>query len=224
MAKNVIINGVTYSDVPYVNIPLASGSGNAKFVDTDSSDTASAAAASDLRAGKKAWVNGAEVTGTIPEKSSTDVTVSGKTITVPAGVYDDSVTKSVADGTVTPTATISGDEIGDTVSDYEIDITPGATVEAGYVTGDKTGTQIKKYIKVEDKIATPTTSAQDITPTAGKLLKKVTVAAVNVAATATESDVLSGKTFYSGSLTVRTGTATVPIVGQDSTTKVLSIS
>lgn len=220
MAKNVKINGVTYSDVPYVNIPLASGSGSAKFVDTDTGD----AAASDIRSGKKAWVDGNEVTGTAAVKAAEDVTVSGKTVTVPAGIYDSPVSKSVADGSVTPTATVSGDVVGDTVSDYEISAAPSATVTAGYVSGNKTGTAVKKYVQVEDKTATPSTSAQDITPSEGKLLKKVHVNAVNVSATATEADVMNGKTFYSGSLTKRTGTATVPIVGQDSTSKVLTIS
>ena len=220
MAKNVKINGVTYSNVPYVNIPLAEGSGNAKFVDTDSGD----AVAGDIRSGKKAWVDGNEVTGTIPEKTSTDVTVSGKAVTIPAGVYDSSVTKNVADGTVTPTATVSGDEVGDTASDYPIEVTPAATVNAGYVSGNKTGTKVTKYIQVEDKSVTPSTSEQTILATAGKLIKKIVVAAVNLTASASESDVLDGKTFFSGSLTRKTGTATVPIVGQDSTTHVLTIS
>lgn len=220
MAKNVVINGVTYSDVPYVNIPLSQGTGNAKFVDTDSGD----ATALDIRSGKKAWVDGNEVTGTLAEKTSADVTVSGKTMTVPAGVYDSATTKSVADGAVSPKATITGDAIGETATDYPVTVTPSATVTAGYVSGNKSGTAVTKYIQVEDKTATPSTSAQDITPTNGKLLKKVHVNAVNVSATASESDVLNGKTFFSGSLTKRTGTATVPIVSQDSTTKVLTIS
>ena len=220
MAKNVIINGVVYSDVPYVNIPLSGATGNAKFVDTDSGD----AAAGDIRSGKKAWVDGSEVTGSIPAKTASDLTVSGKTVSVPAGIYDTAVSKSVADGSVTPTATVSGDEIGDTQSDYPITVTPSATVSAGYVSGNKNGTAITKYIQTEEKTATPTTAAQDIIPTSGKLLKKVHINAVNMSATATESDVLAGKTFFSGSLTKRTGTATVPIVSQDSTTKVLTIS
>ena len=33
MAKNVVINGVTYSNVPEVDIPI-SGGGTAKFMDT----------------------------------------------------------------------------------------------------------------------------------------------------------------------------------------------
>lgn len=220
MAKKVIINGVTYSDVPYVNIPLADGEGNAKFVDTDSGN----AAAADLRSGKKAWVGGSEVTGSVPVKSAADVTVSGKSVTAPAGIYDTPVTKNVADGTVTPGATVTGDEIGDTVSDYPVEVTPSATVSAGYVSGNKSGAKVTKYIQVEEKTATPSDSAQDITPTSGKLLKKVRVNAVALSGTASASDVLKGKTFYSSSMTKLTGTATVPIVGQDSTTKVLTIS
>lgn len=220
MAKNVVINGVTYSDVPYVNIPLATGTGNAKFVDTDSGDAGS----SDLRSGKKAWVDGNEITGSIPAKTASDLTVSGKTVSVPAGIYDAAASKSVADGTVTPKATLAGDELGDTQTDYPVTASPTATVSAGYVSGNKSGTAVTKYIQVEEKTATPSTAAQDITPTSGKLLKKVHVNAVNMSATATEADVLNGKTFFAGSLTKRTGTATVPVVSQDSTTKVLTIS
>jgi len=219
MAKSVIINGVTYSSVPYVNIPLSAGGGNAKFVDTDSGD----AAAGDIRSGKKAWVDGTEVTGSIPVKSSSDVTVSGKNVTIPVGIYDTSVTKSVADGSVTPTASITGDEIGTTVSDYPVVATPSATVSAGYVSGNASGANVTKYIQVEEKTATPTTAAQDITPTSGKLLKKVHVNAVSLTGNATAADVMNGKTFYNTSLSLVTGTATVPVVGQDSTTKVLTI-
>lgn len=42
MAKNVIINGASYNAVPYVNIPLAAGGGNATFYET--SDATAAAA------------------------------------------------------------------------------------------------------------------------------------------------------------------------------------
>lgn len=220
MSKSVKINGVTYSDVPYVNIPLATGSGNAKFVDTDTGNVA----ATDVRSGKKAWAGGNEITGTVPAKTASDITVSGKAVSVPAGIYDSSVSKSVADGAVTPTATATGDEIGDTETDYEISITPAATVTAGYVSGNKTGTVVKKYIQVETKTATPSMSAQDITPTSGKLLSSVHVNAVSLSGNATAADVMAGKTFYNSSLTMITGTATVPLVGQDSSTKVLTIT
>lgn len=221
MSKTVIINGNTYADVPYVNIPLApDGASMAKFVDTDSGD----AAASDIRQGKKSWVDGNEVTGSVPVKSGSDVTVSGKTVNIPAGIYDNPATKSVADGSVTPTATVTGDEIGDTVTDYEISVQPAASVNAGYVSAAGSAAVVKKYVQVEDKTATPSTSAQDITPSTGKLLKKVHVEAVVLSGNATAADVMNGKTFYNSSLVQQTGTATVPLVGQDGTTKVLTIS
>lgn len=221
MAKSVIINGVTYEGVPYVSIPTtADGKTKAKFVDTDDAN----AAAADLRAGKTAYIGGNKVTGTISSMEAVDVTVNGKTVTIPAGIYDTEVKKSAADGTVTPNATVSGTVIGDTTSAYEISVTPSADVNAGWIAEGKTGTVVKKYVQVEEKTATPTISAQTITPSNGKLISKVTVNAVNLDATATEADVMAGKTFYAGGLTKKTGTATVPVVGQDTTTKALTIS
>lgn len=221
MSKSVIINGVAYTDVPYVNIPLSSGGGNAKFVDTDSGD----AVAGDLRSGKKAWVDGAEVTGTSPAKSASDVAVSGKTVTVPAGIYDSPVSKSVADGAATPGATVTGSELGATVSDYPVVVTPKAAVGTpGYLSAIADGAAITKYIQVETKSATPSDSAQTITPTAGKLLKSVSVAKVTLSGDATAADVMAGKTFYGANLTKLTGSASVPAVSQDSMTKVLAIS
>ena len=221
MSKNVKINGVTYSAVPEVSIPLAEGTGNAKFVDTDSGD----AVAGDIRAGKKAWVDGAELTGGIAVKTAADVTASGKSVTVPAGIYDSAVSKSVADGAATPSATVTGGVLGDTVSDYPVTVTPKAAVgTAGYISAIADGAAITRYIQAEEKTATPSTSAQSISPGTGKLLKKVTVSAVALSGNAAAGDVIAGKTFYNSSLTKLTGTATVPTVSQDSTTKVLTIS
>ena len=220
MAKNVQINGVDYSNVASVKLPLTADLETvAYYYDTDSGD----AAAGDMRNGKKAWVDGAEVTGNVAEKSGADLTVSGKTVTVPAGIYDSQAQKSVADGSATPSATVSGDEIGDTSSSYPITITPKATVgTAGYISTIADGSAVTKYIQTESKNATPSGSEQTITPTAGKLLHSVVVAAVNLTGNAAESDVMSGKTFYSNSTTKKTGTLTVPTFSL--TTGVLSIS
>lgn len=221
MSKNVIINGVIYNDVPYVDIPLANETGKAKFVDTDSGDCTSG----DIRNGKKAWVGGNEISGNIPEKSNTDVIVHGNTVTIPSGIYDEQIQKSVSDGIVTLQSTVLGEEISEKFSGYPITVTPKATVDsAGYISSIADGTETTMYIQVEEKEIIPTTAQQSILPTAGKLIEKVIVNGVDISGTATESDVLNGKTFFSGgSLTQKTGTATVPTIGQDSVTKVLSI-
>lgn len=82
MAQNVIINGVTYSNVPEVAIPKAGG-GTAKFFDTAGSD----ASAADLLTGKTAYGSSGLVSGSMPNNGSTSGTIGTKagTVTIPAG-------------------------------------------------------------------------------------------------------------------------------------------
>ena len=74
------------------------------------------------------------------------------------------------------------------------------TIPAGKHSGSGTVS-----ITLETKSATPTTSVQDITPTTGKVLSKVTVGAIPAAyqdttnVDATAADVLEGKTIVTGS-------------------------
>ena len=69
MAQNVIINGVTYSSVPEVDIPLVGG-GTAKFMDTSDATANSA----DIINGHTAYAHGAKVTGTMPVKMAATYT------------------------------------------------------------------------------------------------------------------------------------------------------
>lgn len=93
MAQNVIINGVTYQSVPEVNIPK-SGGGTAKF--TDVSDTTAVAA--DVLASKTMYkADGTKVTGSIPTKTSSDLTASILTVTVPSGYYASNASKTLSD-------------------------------------------------------------------------------------------------------------------------------
>lgn len=82
MAQNVVINGVTYQNVPEVDIPK-SGSGTAKFYDTSSADFA----AGDLLTGKKGYGASGEISGSMANNGSTSGTISTKagTVTIPAG-------------------------------------------------------------------------------------------------------------------------------------------
>lgn len=74
----------------------------------------------------------------ITQRSSSDLTVSGATVTAPSGFYSSNATKTVASGTAgTPTATKG------TVSNHSVSVTPSVTNTTGYITGDtKTGTAV----------------------------------------------------------------------------------
>ena len=208
MPKNVQINGVDYANVASVKLPLTANlSTFTYYYDTDSGD----AVANDIISGKKAWVDGVEITGTISGKSSVNMTVDGKTVTAPSGFYSTDGVKSVADGSITPNLTASGSVIGDASSSYPITLTPKATVNsAGYISNIADGSQVTKYVQTEEKTVIPTTSPQTISPTSGKLISSVSVDAVSLTGNASAAEVLSGKTFYNNSLMKGTGTLEVP--------------
>ena len=74
----------------------------------------------------------------ITRRTSSDLTASGATVTVPSGYYSAQASKAVASGTAgTPTATKG------TVSNHSISVTPSVTNTTGYITGStKTGTAV----------------------------------------------------------------------------------
>lgn len=82
MAQNVIINGVTYQNVPEVDIPK-SGGGTAKFFDTASADIS----ANDVLTGKTAYGASGSISGSMANNGSTSGTIGTKagTVTIPAG-------------------------------------------------------------------------------------------------------------------------------------------
>lgn len=82
MAQNVVINGVTYQNVPEVDIPK-SGGGTAKFFDTAGADVTSA----DLLTGKTAYGPSGPVSGGMANNGSTSGTINTKagSVTIPTG-------------------------------------------------------------------------------------------------------------------------------------------
>ena len=137
-------------------------------------------------------------------KPSTGKVLSQVTVAaIPANYVDttdaDAVAADILDGKF---AYVDGEKVeGTMVNNGAVSksLTPSATsytVPAGY--HDGTG---KVSITIEEKSATPTKSAQTITPTSGKVLSKVTVAAIPAAyqdvsgVTAEAANVLDGKYF-----------------------------
>ena len=144
MAQNVIINGVVYSNVPEVDIPI-SGGGTAEFYDTSDATLDSG---NKMLSGYTAYADGTKYSGSIATKTSSDMTVSGATVTAPAGYYASNSSKSVASGSATtPTTTITTNPsisvasatgvVTATVSGSQ-SIAP--TVSAGYVSSGTAGT------------------------------------------------------------------------------------
>ena len=82
MAQNVVINSVTYSNVPEVDIPK-SGGGTAKFYDTSTADIS----AGDVLTGKTAFGASGSVSGNMANNGSTSGEISTKsgTVSIPAG-------------------------------------------------------------------------------------------------------------------------------------------
>lgn len=219
MAQNVVIREVTYQSVPEVNIPLSSG-GTARFLDTSDATLSSGA---NLPEGTTAYSNGVKYTGSASVNDSSDLTVSGATVTVPAGFYDEQASKSIPSGSATAPASITGTSASlstgtNTLTlSKSVSVTPSVT--AGYVASGTAGnSNVSLTASVTTKAAatiTPTTSNQEIS--AGTyLVGKQTIAG--------DPNLVSSKIVYPNSIFGVQGTAQLPIISQDSTTKVLSIS
>ena len=82
MAQNVVINGVTYSDVPEVDIPK-SGGGTSKFYDASGADVT----AGDMLSGKKAIGPNGIVTGNISSKAAATYTPTNTSQSISSGQY-----------------------------------------------------------------------------------------------------------------------------------------
>lgn len=82
--------------------------------------------------------SGTAITGNIATKTSSDLSASGDTVTVPAGYYASNATKAVSSGTAgTPSASKGA------VSNHSIAVTPSVTNTSGYITGSTiTGTAV----------------------------------------------------------------------------------
>ena len=220
MAQNVVINGVTYQNVPSVEIPKSGGGGNAVFTDTSDATLASG---NSMLSGNSAYANGVKYDGTIVSKSGGDLTVSGDTVTVPAGYYSSNASKAVASGSATAPASISGTSASVSTGTNTLTLTKTVSVtpvvSAGYVSSGTAGNaSVSLTASVTTKGATtytPTTSNQTIA--SGTYLTGTQT--ISGDANLVASNIKSGVSIFGvrGSLSAAT-------VSQDGSTKVLTIS
>lgn len=220
MAQSVVIRSVTYQNVPSVEIPLSGGGGNAVFVDTSDATLDDAGS---LPLGVTAYADGTKYTGTAAENDSSDLTVSGATVTAPAGFYGSSASASVASGSASAPSTITGTSASVSTGTNTLTLTKSVSVtpevSAGYVSsGTATNSSVSLTASVTTKAAatiTPTTSDQTIASgtylTGAQTIKG-------------DANLVASKIVYPNTIFGVQGTAQLPIISQDSVTKVLSIS
>lgn len=83
MAQNVVINGVTYQNVPAVQIPK-SGGGTATFTDTSDATLDNG---NKMLSGNTAYANGTKYSGSISSKSAQTYTPTTSDQTISSGQY-----------------------------------------------------------------------------------------------------------------------------------------
>lgn len=222
MAKNVVIRDVVYNSVPSVEIPLSGETGNAKFYDI--SDATISSNAQSLDGVISYGADGTKYTGSIETKTSSDISTTGGTVTVPAGYYASQSSKTVPAGSITLPSTISASNAGInastvsiTLSKEDVQVTPDFF--AGYIgTSPARTVTVSLTASVATKLATtytPTTSDQTIA--SGTYLRGVQT--IKGDANLTGSNIVSGVSIFGVA-----GTAQVPSISQDSQTKVLTIA
>lgn len=220
MAKDIVIRGNDYDNVPYIDSPIQNSQELAHFVDTSEATLSNG---NQMLDGFTAWSDGVLIEGTIPSKSSSDLTASGATVTVPAGNYASQATKSVASGSATAPASISG--TGATVTSgtnslklsKQVSVTPSVT--AGYVSQGTAGNS-----DVELTASVPTKAAATITP--GTTDQEI-AAGTYLAGKQTikgDSDLKASNIVAGAEIFGIAGTAQIPVIVQDSTTHGLTIS
>lgn len=221
MAQDIVIRTTEYDDVPAIEVPIKNSQQKALFIDT--SDATMTSGAQSLN-GVTSYANGVKVTGNIPSKSSIDLTASGATVTVPAGHYASQATKSVASGSVTAPSTITGTSAAVSTGtntltlSKSVSVTPEVTTE-GYVSSGTAGNaNVSLTASVPTKAAatiTPGTTDQEIA-SGTYLTGKQTIKGDSQLKS---SNIIAGATIFNVA-----GSAQVPVISQDATTHILSIS
>lgn len=221
MGKDIKIRNTTYLGAEEVNIPLAEGTGTAKFIEPSSSTLTSG---SQMLQGITSFdADGVAVTGTIPNRSASDLTASGATVTVPAGNYATQATKSVATGSATAPNSISGTSASVSTGSNTLTLTKSVSVTpdvtAGYVASGTAGNS-----SVSLTASVTTKGAATITPTTTDQTISADTYLTGAQTIKGDSNLVASRIVAPYSIFGVEGTAQLPIISYDDTNKVLSIS
>ena len=193
MANNQYVNKVQY--------------GNTTLIDLTSDTVAANKLLDGVTAHDK---SGASITGTIATKTSSDLTASGATVSVPAGYYASNASKAISNGSATAPASISGTSASVSTGTNTLTLTKTVSVTpsvtAGYISSGTAGnSSVSLTASVTTKGATtytPTTTNQTIA--SGTYLTGTQT--ISGDSNLVASNILSGKTIFgvSGSVTFAT--------------------
>lgn len=102
--QNVVVNGITYSNVPQVQIPKQGG-GTAAFFDTSDATLDNG---NKMLSGTTAYANGVKYTGSISSKSAQTYTPTTSDQTINAGQYLSGAQTIKGDANLSPSNIASG--------------------------------------------------------------------------------------------------------------------
>ena len=154
--------------------------------------------------------DGTTVTGNLTSRSSSDLTASGATVTVPAGVYSSQASKAVSSGSATAPASISGTSA--TVSTgtntltltKTVSVTPSVT--AGYVSSGTAGNS-----SVSLTASVNTRSSSDLSASGATVTAPAGYYANSASKSVASGTVTAPSTISGSSATVSTGTNTLTL-------------
>lgn len=197
-----------YDGIPLTYNAVASGT---TITPTESSQTIGGQRYMMEGAVTVAAISSSYVGSNITRRSSTDLTTSGATVTVPSGFYQSSATKTITNGSVTAPSTISGTTATVTTGTNTltltktVSVTPNVTT-AGYISSGTAGNaSVSLTASVTTKAAatiTPTTTNQTIA--SGTYLTGTQT--ISGDANLVGSNILSGKSIFgvAGTVTFQT--------------------